>query len=120
MNCDVSAYMVATNPAGSSEESPSCSASTKKRMRRKKKRGSGDGSRAQDSASVPTWQSVSVASSSEDQQGQHISSGGLACQQGLSDQRGVSSDDEGPPDFTAPSKSPRVSDGWLWRGPMSR
>ena len=99
MNCDVQhAYMVNADPAGSLEESPSCSASTKKRTRRKKKR-SGDGSRAQDSASVPTWQSVSVASSSEDQQGQHISSGGLACQQGLSDQRGVSSDDEGPPDL---------------------
>ena len=98
--CDVQhAYMVATDPAGSSEESSSCSASTKKRTRRKKKGGSGDGSRAQDSASVPTWQSVSVASSSEDQQGQHISSGGLACQQGLSDERGVSSDDEGPPDL---------------------
>ena len=41
------------------------------------------------------WQSVSVVSSSKDQQGQHISSSGLACQQGLSDQRGVLSDDEG-------------------------
>ena len=99
VNCDVSAYMVATDPAGSSEESSSCSASTKKRTRRKKKGKTGADSRAQDSAPVPTWQPVSDASSFDDQQGQHISSGGLACQQGLSDERGVSSDDEGPPDL---------------------
>ena len=100
VNCDVQhAYMVATDPAGSSEESSSCSASTKKRTRRKKKGKTGDDSRAQDSAPVPTWQPVSDASSFDDQQGQHISSGGLACQQGLSDERGVSSDDEGPPDL---------------------
>ena len=94
VHCNVQhAFMVATNPAGSSEGSSSCSASTKKKMRHKKKDKSGENLCTQDSGPVPASQPTSAALSSEDQQGQqNISASGLACQQGLSDQHGVLSD----------------------------
>ena len=68
-------------------------------MRCKKKDKSDENSHTQDSGPVPALQPTSAESSSEDQQGQHISFGGLACQQGLLDEHGVSSDDEGLPDL---------------------